>query len=358
MPIVFFLIILMARWFSTGSIWPNPVLAKVGTFNITISLGIDYIARYYFSSPLAFFHGLGLLISIMLFIYSMINSFSRKKSLPIPYGIIIGAAIIIVHDIFVILVGGNWMELFRFLVPTLPLKNALLGWAGYQLVQISRRSYIIKSHSRVAHSALPIIFLSIAMILIKTQRHISDENGEIALNQQPTLPRNFFKGSIAEINQKARVLSGIIQMEPDLKKFLEGPLQDIVNRQDKQLVFLSAQAGLLPYTLRKYFNPNQIWFIDPLGLASKELAELNIPKASFGNIFSNTDTVLLGEAGKLSEEVIKRNPNLVCILNPTQKAHSNLTDKLGFQLIWDQPACTVYYNSGSSSRAFVEATKP
>lgn len=360
-PIVFFLMLLMARWLATNSIWPNPVLAKVGTFNITIYFGIDYIARYYLSSPLAFFHGIGLLITIIFFAHNMRSYFLRKELFPIPYGIMIGAAIIIANDVFVILVGGNWMELFRFLVPTLPLKNALLGWVGYQVVQILRRQilrrfYIIKPYYKAAYLVLLITILSFSVTLIKTQQHILDKNSEIALYQQPTLPNDFFKGSIADINQKARMLSGIIQMEPKLRKFLEGPLQDIVRKSNKQLVLLSAQAGLLPYMIREYFNQNQIWFIDPLGLASKEMAELNMPKTSFGNAFTNVDIVLLGKVGKLSEEVIKKNPDLVCILNPTQEERSNLTDKLGFQLIWDQPACAVYYN-GHLEKQSIDPTK-
>ena len=263
-----------------------------------------------------------------------------------PLGLTVATILVIAQDIFVILVGGNWMELFRFMAPTFPLKSALLAWLVYQLIKFAPRFSSAKFHKSTHF--LSIFLFSLLFFLILTQQHILDTKSKIQIDEQHVLPDEFFKGSIEDINQKARMLSEIIKMEVDFIKFMEGPLREIVSKQNKQLVFISSQAGLLPYTLRKYYSKDQIWFVDPLGLASKELAELSIPKAYYGNVFSNVDEVLLGKAGKLSEEVIKKNPDIVCILNPTPEAHKNLTDKLGFQLIFDQPGCTFYYKNINS----------
>ena len=136
-PIVTQCILTLWRWFSFHALFPNPTYAKVSFGGILrkMNSGWTYLVSFYWNSP---FHGY-LLISLLFFVVLLFSQGKRQpnhfSNIPLSYSILLG--IVVLNHFFIVLVGKDWMELYRFVQPVIPLLTIIaVGWFGWVFGQI------------------------------------------------------------------------------------------------------------------------------------------------------------------------------------------------------------------------------
>ncbi|OLE55082.1 MAG: hypothetical protein AUG51_05485 [Acidobacteria bacterium 13_1_20CM_3_53_8] len=103
-----------------GDILPNTFYAKISSLSSYID-GLNYVYyffRYYWLLPL--------------FLIPVITP--RRFSQKFSYGLLISLSVTILWLLYVIKVGGDFME-FRFIVPIMPLIFVILGWMVFSLLR-------------------------------------------------------------------------------------------------------------------------------------------------------------------------------------------------------------------------------
>ncbi len=121
-PGVLILALMGARYLLFGLLAPTPAYAKAGSLADLLGgvhYGITYVRDFYSSSPLMLAQAV---LLIGAFARIVLNALSRPSkadaSLPV---LAIGVLLIAWNHAFVILVRGDWMSYFRFIVPVIPL---------------------------------------------------------------------------------------------------------------------------------------------------------------------------------------------------------------------------------------------
>jgi hypothetical protein len=106
---------------------------------------------------------------------------------------------------------------------------------------------------------------------------------------------------------------------------------------------VSYQAGYFPYTLRKFYSPEQVQFFDSVGLANQVVARLPMSKNFIGvEAGTHLSEVLAGTAGPLSEAVARFHPNMIYMLDASP-ADSAEFSRLGFIKVWDKPGAVIWF---------------
>jgi hypothetical protein len=326
------------RYFWTGAVWPNPVYAKVGSLEEAIPVGLSYVWRYYDATPWGYVQFAALVFGV----YRIAQFLWRGPStLHTEHGGIevMLAATIVVYHVFVVLVGGNWMEYFRFLAPTVPLSNVQVF---VTLQGFLRRLPGDGIQPQSLKRPLQGLFLLIIGFLIMMQPRMTYAN--FAQNCSATLSLSAIADGWSGL--KRHVIEGNCAHSRDwheLKPFMSEPLKHLVERAHGPLTAVSYQAGFFPYILRRMYPPEAISFVDSYGLAELAVAKLAARRNYFGHADGGRiDVALQGKSGALSEYLASRRPNLVYVLKADAEMRKNFSS-LGFQLVWDRPGAVVFW---------------
>ena len=113
---------LIWKWWYFGSLIPNTFYAKTGPVGILIDNGFRYVSG--FVASYGYLLPLGLLLS---------RKRLRQWEVALP------AAIILLHWLSIMLLGGDWMPYYRLLLPTLPLA-AIVATEGLITAALERSS--------------------------------------------------------------------------------------------------------------------------------------------------------------------------------------------------------------------------
>ncbi len=339
-PLVCFLVLTAIRYFLLGTLFPNPVYAKVGARQVVSSnlvTGFQYLYGFYKSSPLTILQFLSLLIAAG---FIMI-SFLKRAELNIPLAL--SSAVVALNHAFVVLVGGNWMEFFRFVAPISPL---LVLITIMILQQFTRRFPVLQR--RFAHIAiiLGLTGLGIIHFLYQKDRAVPKNDGNCALplnlrEISQTWSWETLNDDLMQLNcAQKRDWSAIVP-------FIRDDLPDIAARLGSELRIVTYQMGFFPYYVKHTHPDLDITFIDTAGLIDIHVARLPLPKDSGGIIgYSRLSSILTGEAGVLSDYVLQQHPNMCYAMGIAEKNRQKLLQN-GWSLIWNKPMGVVFIKEAS-----------
>ena len=338
----FFLLLLGLRTYYTGDLWPNPVYAKVGGFAEALPQGIDYIYRYFRSSPWAWVQAAALLygaIRLGLLLLARMAGRAPDAGSLVPATL---AAVILCHLGFVALTGGNWMEYFRFIAAVVPSLNLLALVAVGEMLALVRVQAGMPPMGRLA--GLSACLLGSALCLAQL-RVVDPENCATPVT------RSVIAKGLAGVED--HVLSGNCATRRDLagiEPFIEANLSDYVRGGGRALSVISYQAGFFPYYLRQRFTPRELIFTDTMGLSDKATARILGEKGIYGNrLGARLDRVMMGSAGDLSKVVKERAPVMAYAPDASRETRENFS-KLGWKTVWDAPGGVVFYRDPSATR--------
>jgi hypothetical protein len=332
LPVVVFGVVSLWRWYSFGVFFPNPTYAKVHVPHSAWALiyqGIQYTRSFY---TLVVFHA-GIWPMLIGACCVAICAMATKKKylfgIPGQYSFI--AFIVLINHLFIIMVGGDWMELNRFVQPVIPLmgivvvggiyyalywirahkfaRDALIVTVGYSVVLISMGVFVWRgmnmffrwtSWSEVHWSiylviACGCVVAGCASVLLrhKTQswRYFGMVLLMVGVVVIPTEHRFMTKtrnicGNIVDMNQL--FTTDISSIETYLHtqncaqrrdyKFVAGfmtpQFQLFADTHDNYVGLLSRQAGFVPYYIKRTYPSIRFYFIDEIGLTDPYVATL------------------------------------------------------------------------------------
>jgi hypothetical protein len=333
--------LITVRFLFTGAMWPNPTYAKIGGLFSQFGSGLGYVAGYYIKGGLASqLQGVGTAYAAAsLFYFGLI----RKRQ-----GVLTGlelttvafSSYVVLYETFVVFSGGDWMEYFRFLVPTIPLKILLL--VNATTVALNRLALRGALPLRTETLQWVIVFF-ICAAAASQQTYAPIIAGDDLNCAAPLTDVNV--SQLTPILIEEQLISHNCTQARDevaILPFIREELPSYVRRVG-QVRIASSQAGYVPYHIREYFSPQSVFFIDTLGLATRNIAQIDARKSVYGvHDGDEIDQILAGHAGKLSASVLRMKPNMVYLLGATPERRENFK-KLGYTLVWDRPNAAVFF---------------
>lgn len=331
-PIGVFASVTLWRWCEFGLLFPIPTYAKATTSHFTSKIlleGIAYLFAFY--SEIPFYAGMWpiLMVVACLSIYAV---YAKKSDVAkIPTQNIFLTGLILVNHAFVIMVGGDWMELRRFVQPVVPLLSILV------ISGLVQWYFLIRKNIREQNSWVIIVLNVVCMFGViglacrdiwtsfqwssGNELHWSIEltlgigcavalGAAVILRQEKAfwmwygivlltciiviLPTDF-----AYLSQTKNVCGGVVNMQKVLTfdvGVIESQLQqqNCAQRRDSKFVedfiipqfplfaksqhdyvgLISRQAGYIPYYIKRNYPNLDLNFIDIAGLTDPYVAKI------------------------------------------------------------------------------------
>lgn len=327
-PLIAYATILLARYHYTGYLWPNPVYAKGGDTTRQLELGLNYLLGFYASSP-------AIAILNLTIPASLIYVLAIRKNLSQPALSTLVTMILLcgIHDALVVLAGGNWMTHFRFLVPTLPLKIALILW-------LCARYATQKSSYSVGASA----FLIGLIALTPEQNGVNPNYSHTSTEPKPISLENINPGTAGSDFQSAMIDATPPHSRDnrDLKPFIDHLAVKYSSSPIKSICVATYQAGYFPWLLRQRFSPAEIYLVDTIGLNNRSMALRAGSRNSIGlEDGMRIDRLIHNRNGALIEACHGKLPDLVYTLGTSNEEAENYRVS-GYFLAWRRPEAVVY----------------
>ncbi|MBV9659497.1 MAG: hypothetical protein JO295_15470, partial [Verrucomicrobia bacterium] len=118
------------RWHTFGSLFPQPVNAKSGSFSArTVRAGLRYFRSHLIREP-----GAGIFAATAL-AGAALALWQTLRSPRLDARLLLGVLFLAADAAFVLLAGGDWMEAARFFVPLVPVAAVLAAYALWHLWQ-------------------------------------------------------------------------------------------------------------------------------------------------------------------------------------------------------------------------------
>jgi hypothetical protein len=164
-PIVAQCSLTLWRWLTFNALFPNPTYAKVRAGDVLHkwAAGWSYLVGFYRDSP---FHGYMLIALVYLVLLLLIQRFRQHQSTNIPGSYFVLLGIVLLNHVFIVLVGKDWMELYRFVQPVIPILTIItVGWFGCVARQIPSVELLSKRHplDLVQHTGLAAVVIVLVL---------------------------------------------------------------------------------------------------------------------------------------------------------------------------------------------------
>ena len=353
LPSLIFLCILISRYLNFGLLFPNPVYAKIqlGIDNNTrsnLEAGIQYLKGFYSSSPYVV---LQLVIVIALMIQYIHILMQRKAARGIATGYYYFAPIlglILLNHLFVISVGGDWMEFYRLIVPVVPFLVILTTFFAFQMLTavLAKLDRPDPNLAIFANLALAVLFLA-AIATNSGQQDNHEVQGfhncseKMDLSKLRSLAMDTFRLDHQLMLTNCATNRDWIGVLPFIQEELPGLYESL----DQKITIATFQMGFFPYFIKQVHPTMNIEFIDTVGLGDSQIARMDLPKASFGvRDGVNIVSIFTGKSGELSQYVLDRNPNMIYVLDATDMRRKALA-RLGWSTAWDKPGAVIFIKS-------------
>lgn len=335
-------VLFSARFLFTGALWPNPTYAKIGGLLDQLPVGYSYVSGYYITGgAAAWLQGIGTICAISNLVFYTVSRKPRNALLPSQLLSIALSIYVVLHETFLVFCGGDWMEYYRFMVPTMPLKILLLvnSIAGL-LTRLT-----IKNGTPTTAAALPVGVVLLCVGAAFQQTFVPASPGNCA---SPLSSGGLSALSLTAIeNELIQHNCALGRDQEAVLPFIRNELPRYVQRVG-QVRVASVQAGYFPYQIREEFSSDKVFFIDTLGLATREVALTAGTKARIGIADGrHLDKVLAGKAGRVSDVVLGMHPNMVYLIRATPDVCGSLA-KLGYALVWNRPHALVFFKDPST----------
>lgn len=339
-PGALILALMAARFALFGLLAPAPAYAKAGSLADLlggIHYGIAYVRDFYASSPLMLAQGL-LLIGALARIAVNALAHPPKIDAGLPT-VAVGALLIAWNHAFVILVRGDWMSYFRFIVPVIPL---------LAIVSAQTLARVLADLTRDGALERPVIAGAAgAMLLLSGLNQAQLPNSYVA-----DLPAASLQHSLADVfanphlpltERVLRLNASYLRDNEQALPFLRDELPRLAAQNaGKKLVIVSYQIGYVPYITKRMHPALDIEFIDTMGLATPEIARMPLRKFIWGTAGGDQlDAIVAGELQPLSDFVNARQPDVLYFIAITPGQRARLS-ALGWRVLWDKPGAIFY----------------
>ena len=351
-PSLLFLLILIVRYLHFGLLFPNPVYAKIymGMDNNTVSninTGIEYLKGFYTSSPYVAIQ-LAVLTALVIH-YGRILIDQRTKADPgtsIPYfnfAPLLG--LILINHLFVISVGGDWMEFFRLIVPVVPFLVILTTCFAFGIFNAVLEKHILsRPHLEIlANLALGVLFL-VAIATNSGQRDNYEIEGYHNCSEKMDLRKlHFVSLDYSHLDDQLILVNCAGKRDWNgVMPFITAELPEVYKSLDQNITIATYQMGFFPYFIKRVYPAMNIEFIDTVGLADSNIARMQLPKKNYGvKDGVNMVSIFTGKSGELSRYVLGRNPNMIYVLDATNIRRQALIE-LGWSTGWDNPGAVIF----------------
>lgn len=351
-PSLVFLTILIARYLHFGLLFPNPVYAKIhlGLDNNAVSnlrTGLQYLKGFYTSSPYVALQ-LALLTALVIPYARILLRHKDNAALGpsityIKFAPLLG--LVLLNHLFVILVGGDWMEFYRLIVPVIPLLAILTTFFAFRLFNALLEKFVLpgSNFQILANLALGILFLA----AIATN---SGQNDNYRVRGFHNCSEKMDLSKVLSISSDySRLDDQLILINCAGKRdwsgvmpFIEEELPQVYDSLDQKITIVTFQMGFFPYYIKTLKPAMNIEFIDTVGLADSNIARMDMPKVNYGiRDGVNIVSIFSGTSGELSQYVLDRNPNMIYVLDATDRRRRALA-KLGWSTSWDRPGAVIF----------------
>lgn len=315
------------RYSFTGKLFPNPAYAKAPFSLESFQFGVEYLQRFHLETPLHLF----LVCAYPLALFGVLRLsrnliFSRGS----PPGYFEWASLVLLLvDATTVVAGGDWMGYHRFAVRTLPLKLIVIAICLPGLRMAGLRD-------RVAFLALAGLALTGPSSKGVVQRagvfRHESAIASLGLKDMRFGAELFIRSNIPARRDHEVLLPWITtELRPLVEgKRLNGKLP---------LKFASYQAGFFAWTLRQYFTPEEVLFVDMAGLSDYRIGKLPGKKTPLGlyeGIRLWAESLGLGQ-GALGAALVECRPDLIYVLRASDKQRAIMA-KGGFNVIYDKSA--------------------
>lgn len=352
LPCLVFFSILIFRLVNFGLLFPNPVYAKIyqGLNQNTISkinAGIEYLRGFYTSSPYIIMQ---LVILIAAIIHVARTLFNKRLKLvdtfqitDINFAIWIG--LILFNHLFVITVGGDWMEFYRFIVPIVPFLTILTTCFAFRTFKaITEKSIPSMPHFRVISNLTLGFLFFVAIATNSGQRDNLDTQNFHNCSEKISLAKMYsFVWDLSHLDENLILSNCAGKRDWDgVMLFITDELPVVYEALNHKVTIATFQMGFFPYYVKKINPTMNIEFVDTLGLADSNIARMQGLRGSYGlSEGTKIVNIFAGKSGQLSEYVLSRNPNMIYVLNATPIRRMALS-KLGWTTSWDEPGAVVF----------------
>lgn len=325
--------VMSLRYFLSGALWPNPVYSKVSVSMSLLGEGASYWVQFHTDSLWGYAYGLATVISLIVLAVRAFGIRINSLSSSMIECSTICSILLVVIELFIVFSGGNWMGYFRFFAPIVFLKNVLLAVFLYGLVSTYPYKKTIAS--------LYLLAMLLSLEQAQAKGFVNLWAGGMASCSDITR-LDELSWNISDLN--SLVLKKNCAYKRDatgIQPFLENYLGHIIKNEGRRLVFASYQAGFFPFTLRKHFNPDEVYFLDTVGLANLDVARTPGPKNSIGHIDGTSlANLMCGLSGELSQTVLAHQVDLVYALAISDTEEKTL-GSCGFRVIYRAPGAVV-----------------
>ena len=332
LPVVVFGGVMLWRWYSFGMFFSTPTYAKVQVSHTTWDLiyqGLQYTQSFY--TEVVFHAGIWpmLIAACSGAIAAMVTKKQQLFGIPGQYSFI--ACIVLINHLFIIMVGGDWMDLNRFVQPVIPLmgivvvggiysalywirdqklnRDARVVTVGYSVVLISMGVFVWRgmnmffqwiSWSEMHWSLYFVIACGVgvavcASVLLRHEMQSWLYYGMgliivcvivIPTEYQFIVNTRNICGDIIDMN--ALFTTDMHSIEAYLhtkncaqrrdykfvKGFMTPQFQNFAETHGNYVGLLSRQAGFVPYYIKRTYPSITLYFIDEIGLTDPYVANL------------------------------------------------------------------------------------
>jgi hypothetical protein len=253
------------RYIYFGSLMPLPVSAKVSSLSTEkLWFGSLYLLRY----------GLANIVFLIALPLALVFLSRQKKNVKPDYYFLLSAFSLLGYSAFILLSGGDWMQMGRFLVPVLPLAAIFCA-------------FHFQRTSQPKHFGLAMIVAVLILNLYGNYHTLKQES-----HGTPIWARYHIS---AEHQQAYSVFEQYNQehlRDMDAIDTLDKTITALLNT-GKPVTLMSGQSGMVFfYTAKKYFQQgktNQIHFYDSRSLVEDNLLTCSllndVPRSSQGLYF-------------------------------------------------------------------------
>lgn len=322
------------RLLTFGAPFPNPVYAKVGIHAPVARLraGLDYVAGCLTSGPYFLILGGAVLLVLVLVVRDSFRADgwpwprAASRSLLIPA---------LAQTAFVLLVGGDWMGFYRFLVPALPL----------YIVAVAARIVRPAAEGLVAAGpgARLLRQVGVAAVLLLVTTNVGGRAWPGRCSTQAGIGDLLGIRSAEELQEKLISLNCAYgRDERDLLPYLHASLRDTARRHGGRIVVATVQMGFFPWIVRTEFPGLDVSFVDTFGITDPHVARLDVPKVARGVAPGiSLGAVVDGGAGELTRFVREKGANLAYAVDIPVEDRRRFVHA-GWRLVWDRPGAVVF----------------
>jgi hypothetical protein len=333
-PWLFFAGVLAMRWVLFGMFLPNPAYAKTGDLREAVRDGAGYLLDYASTHLFALFH-MALLAVLTIYFFIVIIGGGQDRAKRLQWVFVYGLCITVLF--FVLVSGGDWMGRSRFLVPVMPCLAILSSAVVFDVARRLRPLAKPPLHPRFFDAVAAAVLAALSGSAVEEYGvDVHRVSGLRQLRESDSkfrnIPLSYIFGTWEGLED--RLIQASVLHYGELRRV--APIYDVIVPElygkKGHLTILSGQMGLFPYMLKKRYPDRDLYLIDLHGLATREIAAMELGRNLGGVRGGNLAVIFEGKRRQLSDFVLGHDPDVIFV-NVLSDAERRAIEKAGFVVL-------------------------